>query len=220
MINHSIDLYFFPGSPPSRATLMLVKALGVKHNIKTLNLLAGEQMNPEFIKINPMHTVPTINDNGFILWDSHVIMKYLVDQYGKDDSLHPKDAKKGAIVNHRLFFSATVLFPRLQDYCSPVLFGNQQPDSSKAEKFEEALVFLDGFLKNQPWVAGQQLTIADFSIVAIIATAEAVMFNIAKYSNLSEWYHKVKNAMSNYGYEDVNQAGADAFGAMFKNKLK
>lgn len=48
---------------------------------------------------------------------SHVIMKYLVDQYGKDDSLHPKDAKKGAIVNHRLFFSATVLFPRLQDYC-------------------------------------------------------------------------------------------------------
>jgi glutathione S-transferase len=58
---------------------------------------------------------------------------------------------------------------------SPVLFGNQQPDSSKAEKFEEALVFLDGFLKNQPWVAGQQLTIADFSIVAIIATAEVLI---------------------------------------------
>lgn len=43
-------------------------------------------------------------------------MKYLVDQYAKDDSLYPKDSKKGAVVNQRLFFSAGTLFPRFVDY--------------------------------------------------------------------------------------------------------
>ncbi|RZC32002.1 glutathione S-transferase 1-like [Asbolus verrucosus] len=122
--------------------------------------------------MNPVHTVPTMNDNGFILWDSHVIMKYLVDQYAKDDSLYPKDAKKGAMVNLRLYFDATVLSPRFADYCAPVLFADQQPDPSKAAKFEEALSILDGFLKDQSWVAGQNMTIADFSVIAVISTAE------------------------------------------------
>lgn len=42
----------------------------------------------------------------------------------------------------------------------------------QAPKYEEALQWLDGFLEKSMWVAGQQMTIADFSIIANIATAE------------------------------------------------
>nr|AFM57703.1 glutathione S-transferase D2 [Tribolium castaneum] len=219
-INHTIDVYFYPLSPPSRAALMLIKALGIKHNVKIVNIMAGEQMTPEFLKMNPMHTVPTINDGGFILWDSHVIMKYLVEQYAKDDSLYPKDPKKGAIVNQRLHFNTTTLFPKLLDYCVPVLFNNEEPDPNKATKFEELLNILDGFLKNQSWVAGDNLTIADFAIITVVATAEGVGFKISNYPNVFAWYQRAKNAMSTYGYEEINQAGANGFGSVFKSKLK
>jgi len=39
-------------------------------------------------------------------------MGYLVDQYGKDDSLYPKDPKKRAIVNQKLYFDCGTLYQR------------------------------------------------------------------------------------------------------------
>lgn len=47
---------------------------------------------------------------------SRAIMKYLVDQYAKDDTLAPKEPKLAAMVNQRLFFDVGTLFSRLQDY--------------------------------------------------------------------------------------------------------
>lgn len=52
MVNHTIDFYHFPGSPPSRAALLLVMALGLKHNVKMVNLMEGEQLKPDFLKVS------------------------------------------------------------------------------------------------------------------------------------------------------------------------
>lgn len=61
--------------------------------------------------MNPQHTVPFLVDvDEFTVCDSHVIMAYLVGQYGKDDSLYPKDLKKRAIVDQRLYFECGNIF--------------------------------------------------------------------------------------------------------------
>ena len=52
----SIDFYYFAGSAPCRAVLMTAKMVGVELNLKEVNLMAGEQMKPEFLKMNPRHT--------------------------------------------------------------------------------------------------------------------------------------------------------------------
>ncbi|KAF7278916.1 hypothetical protein GWI33_007862 [Rhynchophorus ferrugineus] len=215
-----IDIYFFPPSAPSRAALMLIKALGLKHNVKTTNIGAGDHMKPEFLKMNPLHTIPVINDNGFTLYDSHVIMKYLVDVYGKDDSLYPKDPKKEAIVNQRCFFSACYLFPKFIDYHIPTLFLGAPPSEEAMDKLKEVLGHLDGFLDNQLFVAGSNLTVADFSIIAIISTIDAAgTVDLKTYPNIWMWYQRTKKALEHFGYQDVNQTGATGFGQMYKNKL-
>lgn len=65
------------------------------------------------LQLNPQHTVPTLQDGDFVVWDSHAINAYLVGKYGKDDSLYPKDLQKRAIIDQRLHFDSGILFPRL-----------------------------------------------------------------------------------------------------------
>lgn len=60
--------------------------------------------------MNPQHTIPTLDDDGFVLWDSHAIAAYLVGKYGKDDSLYPKDLQKRALVDQRLHFESGIIF--------------------------------------------------------------------------------------------------------------
>lgn len=49
--NMTIDFYYVPGSAPCRSVQMTAKAVGVELNLKLINLLAGEQLKPEFIKV-------------------------------------------------------------------------------------------------------------------------------------------------------------------------
>lgn len=53
-----IDLYYTPGSAPCRAVQMTAKAVGVDLNLKLLNLMAGEHLTPEFLKVNNTHSPP------------------------------------------------------------------------------------------------------------------------------------------------------------------
>lgn len=60
----------------------------------------------------PQHTIPLLDDDGFYLADSHAINAYLVQKYGKDDSLYPKNLKERAKVDERLHFDNGTLFSR------------------------------------------------------------------------------------------------------------
>lgn len=66
-------------------------------------------MTEEFLKINPLHTVPTLVVDGKAICDSHAIITFLVSKYARDDSLYPKDLFQKALVDQRLFFNCSVV---------------------------------------------------------------------------------------------------------------
>lgn len=113
-----IQFFHAPTSGPSRAALMVARAVGVPLEIKTFDLGKKEQINDEFLKINPQHCVPTIVDeDGFIVWESKAIAGYLVDKYGNDDTLYPKDLKKRTLINQRLYYDASSLYALIRAIC-------------------------------------------------------------------------------------------------------
>ncbi|XP_049948977.1 glutathione S-transferase 1-1-like [Schistocerca serialis cubense] len=205
----SMDLYYVPGSAPCRAVQMVARAVGVDLNLKHVNLVAGEQLRPEFLKMNPMHTVPTIDDNGFYLWESRAIIGYLVDKYAKDDSLYPKEARKRGLVNQRLYFDVGTLYARFADYYYPVIFAGGSYNPENLKKLEEAFEFLNKFLEDNDWAAGNSITIADYSLMASVSTAEILGFDIKKYSKVASWFVRAKKAIPSY--EETNHAGALEF---------
>lgn len=56
-----------------------------------------------------------------MIWDSHAITAYLVEKYASDDGLYPKDLQKRAVVDQRLHFDSSILFPRVQNLVVVIL---------------------------------------------------------------------------------------------------
>ncbi|XP_063371562.1 glutathione S-transferase 1-1-like [Cydia fagiglandana] len=212
------DLYYVPGSAPCRAVLLAAKALNVNLNLKLVDLHHGEQLKPEYLKLNPQHTVPTLVDDGLSLWESRAIITYLANKYGKGSTLYPEEPRARALVDQRLYFDIGTLYQRFADYFYPQLFGGAPADQGKLQKIEEALKFLDTFLEGQKYVAGPNLTLADLSLIASVSSFEATDIDFKKYSNVKRWYETVKSTAP--GYQEANEKGLEAFKGLVNSMMK
>src|SRR5690606_27651996 len=70
-------LYNAPQSTCSQRVRFVLNAKGLPFTERKLDLLAGDQLKPEYLALNPNGVVPTLDDNGAIIIDSTVIMEYL-----------------------------------------------------------------------------------------------------------------------------------------------
>ncbi|XP_026281043.1 glutathione S-transferase 1-1 [Frankliniella occidentalis] len=210
----SIVLYHFPPSAPCRFALMTARMLGLNVNIKLVNLLKKEQYEPEFLKINPQHSVPTITDDGFHLWESHAISTYLVGKYGRESGLYPLDLKLRASVDQQLYFDAVVLFQRIRALCVPFIYGTASsvPDDVK-KGVVDAIDILDTSLSNKTWLVGDKITLADIANVATLCNAEVVGYDLSKHRNVADWFDRCKTTIKGF---DENLKGVAEFGALVR----
>ena len=74
-----LDIYGVGGSPPCRAVYLVAKAIGLDYNFKKVDMNAGEHRSADFLKMNPAHTVPTMNDSGLCLGERCGTTEYLTD---------------------------------------------------------------------------------------------------------------------------------------------
>ena len=197
----------FAVSPGCTSILMLAKALGVELNKKVVNRRLQEHMTPEFLKINPQHSVPTFVDGKFILVESRAILTYLVEKHGKDDSLYPKDPQARAYVNQRLYFDMGTLYQSFADFYYPQLFEKAPADPAKLKKISDALEFLDGFLSASKFVAGDIATIADFCTMTSISAFDNFGYDFSRFKNLTRWYELCKVSLP--GSEEIQKMNAE-----------
>jgi len=198
-------------SAPARAAQLTAAHLGLELNLKPLDLFAGDQMKPDFLAINPQHCVPTLVDGDLKLWESRAISAYFVNQYGKDDSLYPKDPKKRAQVDMLLYFDMGTLYDRFGKWAYPVMFSGATVDPSKLEKVQEALGYLNGYLEGNTYAIGGDITIADHALAATVSTFKAAGVDLSAHPNVTAWLERCEKNLPGWA---ENQAGAEAFGGM------
>jgi len=173
-------------------------------------------LSEEFVKKNPQHTIPLLEDGEACIWDSHAIICYLVSKYGKDDSLYPKDLLKRAVVDQRLHFESGVVFAStLRSIIKMILFkGITEVPKENINAFVEVYDFMETFLKDHDYVAGDHLTIADFSLISTISSSVAfVEIDSSKWPKLSTWIKR----MEELPYYSENSNGAQLFIARIKS---
>uniref|UniRef100_A0A1Q3FSS6 glutathione transferase n=1 Tax=Culex tarsalis TaxID=7177 RepID=A0A1Q3FSS6_CULTA len=211
-----MDFYHMDFSAPCQSVRLLAKAMKLQLNLIQLDLLKEEHLKPEFLKINPQHVIPTLVDNDFVLWESRAILIYLCEKYGKNDALYPRDPKKRAVINQRLYFDMGTLYQRFSLHYYPQVFEGKPVPEGTFKQLEEAFEFLEGFLGKTAYVAGDSLSIADLPILASITTFKvAAGIDLSRYANIERWYAQLSGSVA--GHDEICVQGAQKFASFFAN---
>ena len=99
----AMTLYNAPQSTCSQRVRFVLNAKHLPYDEIKLNLLAGDQLKPDYMKMNPNGVVPTLDHDGAIVIDSNVITEYL-DEVEPDNSFTPEDPVKRARMRSLMHF--------------------------------------------------------------------------------------------------------------------
>lgn len=122
--NTTPTLYCNQRGAPSRMVLLTIRNLSIRVDLQFVDTARGEQNNPEFVKLNPLHQVPVlhIESINLNLPESRAIMIYLATI--AKSPLYPTDLKKRSLVDARLFFDASTTSPAIKQFTVKKLFDN------------------------------------------------------------------------------------------------
>lgn len=188
-----ITLYGFDLSPPVRPVKLTLAALQLPYEYVEINTLKRENMSEEYLKKNPQHTVPMLEDHEICIWDSHAIMGYLVNKYGRDDSLYPKDPYQRAVVDMRLHFESSVVYADALKRANDAVFRTKQLPKERVDAIQAVYRLVETFFKDNDYVAGKELTIADFSLISPISSLTVYSeIDSNKYPKITAWIERME----------------------------
>ena len=95
----------------ARKVLWTLEELGTPYEREDWGLPNRDPKVPEFLKLNPNAQVPVIIDDGFVLWESNVVMRYLAEKDGRG-VIWPQDLKQRALCEQWMQWQATELNPQ------------------------------------------------------------------------------------------------------------
>lgn len=191
-----MTLYLFPISTRSLAIVALKSHLALDCAVEVIDLGRGDQLTPEYRALNPNGKVPTLKDGEFVLWESNAILFYLAAQR-PDSGLWPTDLREQADVLRWLTWQSTHLDTESYGMVafekgSKAVLGLGAPDPAfiarGEENFARFAAVLDGHLKGRNWLVGDRLTIADFSMAAVVPSAAHLELPLEQFAEIRRWY--------------------------------
>ena len=170
-----MKLYYFPLTSNNRKVLAVVHHLELAPQMQVVNLLEDEQLRPEFLRLNPNHETPTLEDGDVVLWESNAIMQYLAGMVPGNALWWPAEPRVRCDISR---WQCWELAHWHGQACGPLVFenivkgvlGEGDPDPAVVARAETSLhrfaAVLDGHLKGRQWLVGSGVTLADFAVAA------------------------------------------------------
>lgn len=108
--------------------------------------------------------------------------------------MYPKDVQQRAIVNQRLCFNLAYFYPPILDVILLPMFFDYQRTEHGMKRVVQALGAFEEYLKRlgKRYVAGDNLTIADISLICSLSNMEAIDYNLKDYPWMKKWYSNFK----------------------------
>lgn len=198
----ALTLYATPLSANGRKVLALCRHLGIAPRIETVDVYRGEGQTPEYLAIHPLGRIPALVDGDLVLWESNAILQYLSEQHG-DGRLWSREPRRRAEIAAWLFWESCDWQPALAAILAPFVAPLVVPQPSGAQaapadvdwgdaRFRRTGGFLDAQLAGRTFLAGEELTLADFSVAGMMTYARRARFPFDAYANIARWYEGIE----------------------------
>lgn len=192
-----LTIYGSDLSAPAVKVRFVANYLGLKYEYKKVDLRAGDHKKPEFLKINPVGKVPVIDDDGFVLAESGAIIKYLSEKV--KSPLYPQGLKERAVQDQWIDFLTLHVGVAFQKIVYNRIFAPRRNIPVDETALREGQQFLDRFLPvveaqlaKSPYIAGDRITLADFTLLAIADPAEMANIDLSAYPHFVKWRNDLR----------------------------
>jgi glutathione S-transferase len=174
-----------------RAELML-NLLGLNYEFRQVDLAAGEQRRPEFLRLNPFGTVPVIEDGKIVVADSVAVLVYLARKYDPAQSWLPEEPLAAAQVQRWLSVAQGDVFNGPCKARLAKVFGMSFDHSQAVTVAQRLLKILDAHIALSAFFTGATPTLADVALYSYIAKAPEGGVQLDAFGNVQAWLRRVE----------------------------
>jgi glutathione S-transferase len=189
-----------------KKAMWAVEELGLKYERIDAGLHFGVTKTPEYRRMNPNSLVPTIDDDGFVLWESHSIVRYLAAKHGAG-TLWPTDLRVRADAERWMDWAFT-----FQNAMRDVFWGLIRTPPEKrdlkaieagAKRSAELLAVPEAMLAGRRYVTGKTFTMGDIPLGCEVQRWMRVPMQRPRFPNVEAWFERLRARPAFLAFVDV-----------------
>jgi GSH-dependent disulfide-bond oxidoreductase len=189
-----IEVWSWP-TPNGHKVHIALEELGLSYKVIPVNIGAGDQFKPEFLKITPNHRIPAIVDpdgpggKPFTLFESAAILIYLSEKSG--GKLIPKDPVGRYKCLEWMMFQMGGVGPMFGQYNHFAAYAADKIPYA-IERYTNEVKRLHRVLEHRlaeaPYLAGEEYSMADIITFPWIRTPDRRGIDLAEYPSVKRWH--------------------------------
>ncbi|MGY1888136.1 glutathione S-transferase family protein [Pseudomonas sp. SDT291_1_S447] len=180
-----------------RKPLWAAEELGLAYEAINAGGAFGVVDTPEYRAMNPNGRVPVIEDDGFVLWESNAIVRYLLARHAPDSNWYSADPQARAIADKWMDWTTS-------SFAGPfrtVFWGVLRTPADKQDwtainaaikECSELLNMADQALASQPYLSGEEIGMGDIPLGSFIYAWFEMPIERAPQAHLQAWYERLK----------------------------
>jgi glutathione S-transferase len=188
-----LRLHSHPLSTFSRRVRIALLEKKIPHEIVEVDMAAKQHRSPEYLKLNPYGRVPTLEEDGFVLYESTAILEYL-ELTRPDEPLLPPDPRGRALAAMHVKLcdvqlarqTSTIIFPKR--FLPKERWDEKAMAQAKAE-IEKHFAILDGQLGTKQWLVNDRYGMVEVCYTPLVQFLD--LMEIAPPPAIAAWVERM-----------------------------
>jgi glutathione S-transferase len=194
-----MKLYGHPMSTCTRKVLTTLTETNTSYEFVLVDFAKGEHKQPAHLARQPFGQVPTIDDDGFAMYESRAIIRYINEKV--KGNLVPADIQGRARMEQWISIESADFTPHAMKFIFHTVFQRPQDEAtlaSASEKLDVALGVMNAHLAAQPYFAGAAFSLADISFMPYFeyVAMTPAKDQLLKGSHVAAWWNRVSERPS------------------------
>lgn len=180
-----------------RKSLWAAEELGLAYEAIDAGGAFGVVDTPEYRAMNPNGRVPVIQDDGFVLWESNAIVRYLMARHANDTHWYVADPQARATADKWMdWTTASFAGPFRTVFWGVLRTPKDQQDwpaiNAAIKECDGLLTMADEALATQPYLSGNEIGMGDIPLGSFIYAWFEMPIERAPQPHLEAWYARLK----------------------------